>query len=521
MKLTYSFLNLLATNHYIRGVLAKTNNNNNRRLQLNQSEAAKRVDNAVNLAMSSVEKGDVNGVAFPLNYVVLSNELGSTQQLTVNLRLPGVDRNLNLMVDTGSSSLAFCDQLLAEQATNISKVNYAQCNAYGGGPNDTCPDGSTGSHNFYVGQIYQGGVGVYNNQGSEITTMDNAYFTIMDLKQYYACFGPLDGIIGVAYSKINTAVATPSGFDASSLYNESCKNPDQEDFSGGLKTIGNCNSNNLTTLPSPLESALLQSVQSGYDKTMVFGIYCDYAAAIGSAKDTVVPSLGIYFGGDVALNNQFYNDGKAQVAKVFATDGYSEFYSLGINSIRVPDLNFTQSTSDLCKNAGQCYTDSGTSTIILPLPEKTCKSLLGTNSGVLETLGSMHIDLDGPDGENITLKFPLLWVVEQLALKNIQCQGTGDFVLGFPIFQYYYLAYNMENGTVTFVDLQLSNETESFLDGPTMGGAVPTSSGATSTAGGAASTASGGTVTSSAGYHLYQAYNILISAFFVLAVSLL
>ena len=72
----------------------------------------------------------------------------------------------------------------------------------------------------------------------------------------------------------------------------------------------------------------------------------------------------------------------------------------------------------------------------------------------------------------------------------------------------------MENGTVTFVDLQLSNETESFLDGPTMGGAVPTSSGATSTAGGAASTASVGTVTSSAGYHLYQAFatNTLIFA---------
>ena len=41
---------------------------------------------------------------------------------------------------------------------------------------------------------------------------------------------------------------------------------------------------------------------------------------------------------------------------------------------------------------------------------------------------------------------------------------------GFPIFQYYYLAYNMGDSTVTFVDLQLSNETEAFINGPELGG---------------------------------------------------
>jgi hypothetical protein len=110
MKLLYSYANLLAIfNHrVISGVHATVNND--RRLQLNQAEAAKRVDNVVDVAMSSVENGDVTGVAFPLNYVMLSSEFGSEQQLTVNLRLPGVDRDQNMWVDTGAlqRSLYLC-----------------------------------------------------------------------------------------------------------------------------------------------------------------------------------------------------------------------------------------------------------------------------------------------------------------------------------------------------------------------------------------------------------------------------
>jgi len=175
MKLLYSYANLLAIfNHRVISGVHATINNNNRQLQLNQAEAAKRVDNAVDEAMLSVEKGDVTGIAFPLNYILSSS---GTQQLTVNLRLPGVDRNQNMLVDTGtyvaekpylrfcpllisyvsilkhsslhtvttsstgSSSLAFCNKSLAEEATDITKINYVQCNQYDGGATTSCPDG--------------------------------------------------------------------------------------------------------------------------------------------------------------------------------------------------------------------------------------------------------------------------------------------------------------------------------------------------------------------------------------------
>ena len=95
MKLQY-LTNLFATKHYVGSALGL--DSYSRRLQLNQAEAAKRVDDAVDQAMSSVKNGDVTGVALPLNFELHS---GNSPSLTVNLRLPGVDRNLNMIIDTG------------------------------------------------------------------------------------------------------------------------------------------------------------------------------------------------------------------------------------------------------------------------------------------------------------------------------------------------------------------------------------------------------------------------------------
>ena len=115
----------------------------------------------------------------------------------------------------------------------------------------------------------------------------------------------------------------------------------------------------------------------------------------------------------------------------------------------------------------QCFTDTGNSFLMLPLPEEFCNSITLNVDSVdeLKSLGSLYIDLDGADGGNITLSLPLLWLVEQAAFSNLLCTGTsGSFTLGLPISQYYYLAYDMGNKTVTFVELELSNETEAFID---------------------------------------------------------
>jgi hypothetical protein len=164
-----------------------------RRLLINQDDAAERVRDAVTTANQAVKNGETSGIALPLDYVQLSEQFGSEQQLTVRLRLPGVDKDQNVMIDTGSSSLAFCDKSLIEEAKDISKTNYAQCDQYG--LEATCPDGSTGRVAAYSGQVFRGDVRAYNDQGEKVASMDNVTFTIMDFSQIYTCFGPLDGMV--------------------------------------------------------------------------------------------------------------------------------------------------------------------------------------------------------------------------------------------------------------------------------------------------------------------------------------
>jgi len=75
---------------------------------------------------------------------------------------------------------------------------------------------------------------------------------------------------------------------------------------------------------------------------------------------------------------------------------------LQFNAIRVPGLDLTLDTTELCQGCGNCITDTGASVIQLPLPEED----------------------------------------EQMQLGHVECTGlSGDFILGLPISQYYYLAY--------------------------------------------------------------------------------
>ena len=115
MKLHYLAI-LFATKHYVGSAIGL--DSYSRRLQLNQAEAAKRVDDAVNVALSSVENGDVTGVALPLNFEL--NSGGAEPSLTVNLRLPGVDRNLNMIIDTGKKRF-FCSYHMSHSSPLINK----------------------------------------------------------------------------------------------------------------------------------------------------------------------------------------------------------------------------------------------------------------------------------------------------------------------------------------------------------------------------------------------------------------
>ena len=144
-----------------------------------------------------------------------------------------------------------------------------------------------------------------------------------------------------------------------------------------------------------------------------------------------------------------------------------------LEGIRSPKLNLTTSfnASSWCTDhahSHSCVFDSGADTIMLPLPEEDCETFVTQYGNSVdkedELKGeSLYIDLEGANGGTVTLDFPLFWLLEQLVEGKVSCTD-GDFFLGFPTFQYYYVVYNMGDRTLTFVDLQLSDAAEEFIE---------------------------------------------------------
>ena len=248
----------------------------------------------------------VHGVALPFNYVNLDGEL---QQVTVGMKVSGADRVQQLMVDTGSSTIMFCNESIAANDENA-KTDYVQCLIYSFP--EQCPNGDVGYPIFWTGPVYQGDVTAYDalTGEQEIAVMKDVPYAISEQKNIYACTAPMDGIIGVSYSKGNNATVLPDrGAAAPELLDVLCYDDD------GTSAITKCNFGNLSTtiLNSPIEQVLREGVESGYNLVEAFGMHVNYDATKDADVNTVVPGLGIYYGGNMALNNPYYNGGTPQV----------------------------------------------------------------------------------------------------------------------------------------------------------------------------------------------------------------
>ena len=222
--------------------------------------------------------------------------------------------------------MVFCNSNLAKEAVNITKTNYQSVACYG--QEFQCADDdskSGGNGGGWTGSVYNGNLSFYDiNTNEEVATV-LADFAIMETGDQYSfedCDSPLNGIIGLAYSRGNVAAEIPQSkaatFDVSDFYVDVC--PDPQD---NTSMLTQCTTGNLTqaALPSVIESALNNSVSSGYNSIEAFGLYVDYAATvqedpIDASSSGVIPGIGAYFGGDLAVNNKYYNGGTPQVSCV-------------------------------------------------------------------------------------------------------------------------------------------------------------------------------------------------------------
>jgi len=245
----------------------------------------------------------IAAAAIPMNCVNFEGGL----RLTVNVNPEGQAAQ-ECLLDTGSSTLAFCDASLESHRKSV-KTEYLSCNLYGSG------------NEGYWGFFYKGQIGV----GSGLT-IDSAAYSVMHQEVSMPCGHGLQGIFGVAFKQLDQAAHHPSPLNWPS---------------GG---VGSCPAAS-KDLVGPLMSYLKQDTPQGR-----LGIY--WNGDVGG-------STGELYVGATAESNAHYTGGSVQTA----TLGETGYYDVNINQFAFGGETHTVT----CNNEDTpCLVDTGTPIMFVP-----------------------------------------------------------------------------------------------------------------------------------------------------------
>jgi len=226
---------------------------------------------AIGSLLASAVRGSLDMAGAP--YITLdgANFLGGPRLLiTASAMSPnGTDLPAQkLLLDTGSSTLAFCDRNLADSVKSL-QTQYVPCNVYG---SDTEKEG-------YWGYFYKGGVHLSNSD----IKISNSYYSIMQQETEMPCVSGVNGIFGIAFHQLDQATASAP-----------------TDWGNG---VGTC-SRPSTDFVQPLMQFL-----NGKGDSKKVGIY--WSGKIGTGE-------GQLYLDDDAVNNPHYNAKQAAaVGKLF------------------------------------------------------------------------------------------------------------------------------------------------------------------------------------------------------------
>jgi len=330
--------------------------------------------------------------AIPMNCVNFEGGL----RLTVNVNPEGQAAQ-ECLLDTGSSSLAFCDSSLESSLTDV-KTKYLSCNLYGSG------------NEGYWGFFFDGKIEV----GSGLS-VDKAYYSVMHQEVSMPCGSGLQGIFGVAFKQLDQAAYHPSALNWPSGGVGSCPAPTKD-------------------LVGPLMSYLKQDTPQGR-----LGIY--WNGVVGS-------STGELYVGPTAESNSHYTSGRVQTA----TLGETGYYDVTINQ-----FSFGGETYSVTCNTqtAPCLVDTGTP--IMFVPSSVYQAITNGQTG------SLTLQLAGPNGP-ITLNFDAQTLAKNQYIAPFQ--GSGPYILGLPLWAFYYTVFNVDGRSMGFVQhsaselLALKNQTK-------------------------------------------------------------
>lgn len=249
-----------------------------------------------------------------------------------------------LVLDTGSSTLAFCDASFADKLKSL-QTQYYSCNTYGGDGSET-----TG----YWGPFYQGAVQVHHSAVN--VTMNGAYFSVMK-QQFDLCESGFAGLFGIASRLLNEAtIQQPERWPSSHA--------------------GSC-PKFVTDLDDPVMTYL---DAMGGDKQM--GIYW-------SGKSG--PDEGRLYLGEAARNNPHFDAGAA------ARIGAAKMSTQGNYQINVTGMDYDGHSFNVDCVSTMCSLDTGAPAIIVPRPVY--------DAAMKSRRGDLVVRLEGAENEPVRLVF--------------------------------------------------------------------------------------------------------------------
>ncbi|CAE6964587.1 unnamed protein product [Symbiodinium sp. CCMP2592] len=212
-----------------------------------------------------------------------------------------------LMVDTGSSSLAFCESSLLQEAA-YQETQYNSCNRYNPG----------GAPMYYWGPFVEGDLHAGN------VTFSNASYSIMGQEENMGCQHGIQGIFGIAFRQLDVASPTKPNF-----------------------TMADCQEDG-EELPPPMIQTL--QAQGGVEK---LGIH--WSGQLGDNR-------GRLYLDDAAVTNEHY-DKTSEVGP--AVLGETGWYDIAVQKISVGDQEFT-GLGCAPEPGKQCVMDTGTPAVTVP-----------------------------------------------------------------------------------------------------------------------------------------------------------
>lgn len=327
-----------------------------------------------------------------------------------------ITRPLSLMLDTGSSTAAFCDYSL-QAAVNHTALSTISCNLYG--------TGASG----YQGPFFEG---TMHLAGQALPLVK---YAMMQFQADMPCIGGYDGIFGAAFKGMDQAYPA-TGYAAAAT-----------NYSSAASWCSHAQE----MAPADYMSPLIRSVTEGTGPSShAWGLL--HYAAISNAELKTADSIlgddaGVLLLGEKAKNNSWFDPKSALIAKLYNAYSFSitdwSYYNVQIRRWVVGGASFSASVPKASFSQG--IIDTGTPYIELPFT--ICKAL---NDNPQDTL---VIYINGVNGQEIALTLGTGYALSTAGPGGVPLYQAAPaspynapvYTIGYPLWLFYYTMFDVQN----------------------------------------------------------------------------